>query len=434
VHYGKRVFIIGNIGVNRGPEAVIENGNNSLSSTCATGNAFSVMVKYRKFISYCVFFSAFVTTTIALLLPNLYKSTVSVFPVEKSYLVDALGSASSPINSFSSSRRISFARALKKMLGSLETDRCLAILKSNTALLTVVQKYDLVRVYGIKSYPFENAIKELLKNVEFKVVWEGNLYITVYDEDPQRAADIANFFVEILNRINSELIAQSVQGNRQFIEEYYKRNLKNLTIAEDSLKSFQKRFGVISLPEQTRAYIETAAELKGQLIVKEIQANILKKTLSFDHPYVRVIEMEIEESQKKLSEINDRTQAFNNETIAFSPFGKVSAHGLDYYEKYSNVEIQYKIRQFITSLYEQAKAEELRNTSAVVLLDRAERAERKSRPQRLLIILGGVLVGGLSAFSFSLLYEKWMFWKNQHTVLCKSLLNLFTGIRTDLNK
>jgi tyrosine-protein kinase Etk/Wzc len=411
---------------------VIGKGNKLISSNYAIGNAFSTMVKYRQFISYCVIFSAIVITATALLLPNVYKSTASVFPVEKSYLVDALGNASSPVSSFSSSRRISFARVLKKMLGSLETDRCLAILKSNTALLDVVQKFDLIHVYGIKSYPIENSIKELLKNVEFKVVWEGNIFITVYDEDPQRAAEIANYFVEILNRINSELISQSVRGNRQFIKNYFERNLDNLTIAEDSLKRFQKSFNVVSFPEQIRAYIKTDAELKEQLIMKEIRANILKKTLPLEHPYIRGIEMEIEELQKKLSEINESTQAFNNETIAFSPFGKVSAHGLDYYEKYGNVEIQYKIRQFITSLYEQAKAEELRNTSAVVWLDRAERAERKSNPQRLLIILGGVLIGGFSAFSFSLLYEKWIVWKNQHTALYKSVLNLFS-IRIDSN-
>lgn len=418
--------------MNRGPEVVIGKGNKLLSSNYAIGNAFSVMVRYRKFISYSVLFSAIVTTIIALFLPNVYKSTASVFPVEKSYLVDALGNASSPVSSFSSSRRISFAKVLKKMFGSLETDRCLAILKSNTVLLEVVQKFDLIRIYGIKSYPLENTIKELLKNVEFKVAWEGNIFITVYDEDPQRAADIANYFVEILNRINSELISQSVRGNREFINDYYERNFNNLTMAEDSLKRFQKRFGVISLSEQTHAYIETVAELKEQLIMKEIQANILKKTLPFEHPSIKEIEMEIEELQKKLSEFNERTQAFNNETIAFSPFGKVSDQGLDYYVKYSNIEIQYKIRQFITSLYEQAKAEELRNTSAVVWLDRAERAERKSNPQRLLIILGGVLMGGLSAFSISLLYEKWILWKNQHTVLYKSLLNLFS-IRIDSN-
>jgi capsule polysaccharide export protein KpsE/RkpR len=300
-------------------------------------------------------------------------------------------------------------------------------------LFDVVQKFDLIHVYGIKSYPIEKSIIELLKNVEFKVVWEGNIFITVYDEDPQRASDIANYFIEILNKTNAELMSQSVRGNRKFIKEYYEKNLYNLTVAEDSLKRFQKEFGVISLPEQTKAFIETSTDLNKQLIMKEIQENIFKKTLTFDHPVVKNIEVENEESQKSLNEMNNRTRTVNNETIAFSPFGTISAHGLEYYERYRNVEIQFKIRQFSTILYEQAKAEELRNKSAVVVLDRAKRAERKSKPQRLLIILGGLFIGGLSSLSFSILFEKWMFWKNQRTDLYKSLKNLFSGIRTDLN-
>ena len=122
-----------------------------------------------------------------------------------------------------------------------------------------------MHVYDITSYPEEKTVKELLDNVEFKVEDEGNITITVYDREPQRAANMANYFVEMLNKTNTELQVQNARGNRQFIEERYKKNLSDLANAEDSLKLFQKKYGVVALPEQMEASIKAAARLQGSL-------------------------------------------------------------------------------------------------------------------------------------------------------------------------
>jgi len=37
--------------------------------------------------------------------------------------------------------------------------------------------------------------EELLSNTDFELSEEGSLEISVYDKDPQRAADMANYFV-----------------------------------------------------------------------------------------------------------------------------------------------------------------------------------------------------------------------------------------------
>jgi len=181
---------------------------------------------------------------VAFLMPNRYQSTASVFPIEQSKLTAALGSVSSPLNTFSRFRRSFYGKYLSKSIGSIETDRCLAILKSKTVLRAVIQKFNLVHVYNIKTYPIENTIKELLDNIEFKVVLEGNIYITVYDEDPNRAADMANYFVDLLNTTNSEIMSTSVQLNQQLVNEYYRSAQKNLSAARDSLKYLQERSAI----------------------------------------------------------------------------------------------------------------------------------------------------------------------------------------------
>jgi uncharacterized protein involved in exopolysaccharide biosynthesis len=55
--------------------------------------------------------------------------------------------------------------------------------------------------------------------------------------------------------------------------------------------------------------------------------------------------------------------------------------GGEYVRRFRNFEIQYKILQFITPLYEQAKVEEKRQTPSVLILDKAGPAERKAKPK-----------------------------------------------------
>jgi uncharacterized protein involved in exopolysaccharide biosynthesis len=272
-------------------------------------------------------------------------------------------------------------------------------------LNAVIQKFDLVRVYDITEYPIENTVKELLTNVDSKVEDEGNITIIVYDKDPQRAADMANYFVEMLNKTNTELQGQNARGNRQFIEERYKKNLTDLAKAEDSLKSFQKRYGVVALPEQTEASIKAAAEITGQLALKEVQANVLRRTQSADNPTVIATQIEIDELRNKLSQMNKGTNIPQNEMKVFVPFSKMPDLGGEYIRWFRDVEIQYKILQFITPLFEQAKVEEQRQTPSVIVLDKAFPAERKAKPKISLYTLIAFVISSLLSLSIVFLLE-----------------------------
>ena len=382
----------------------------------------SVITKYRKFISRFILFVTVITTVIALLLPKWYKSTASVFPAEKADLLGGLEGIASLAKSFSP------AKALTSLSGNAETDRYIAILKSSTVLNAVIQKFDLVHIYDITSYPGEKTAEELLSNVEFIVETEGNLTITVFDKDPQRAADMANYFVEMLNKKNTELQVQNAHGNRQFIEERYKKNLSDLAAAEDSLKAFQKKYGVIAMPEQVEASIKALAEITGQLAIKEVQANVLRRTQSLDNPTLMATQIEIDEIRNKLSQMNSGTKFSKNEMNVFVPFSKMPDLGGEYIRRFRDVEIQYKILQFITPLYEQAKVEERRQTPSVLILDKAGPAERKSKPKVSLYALTALIVSLL--LSLFIVFVREAIAKLQSNKQ-EELNNLLTMLRSD---
>jgi uncharacterized protein involved in exopolysaccharide biosynthesis len=99
------------------------------------------------------------------------------------------------------------------------------------------------------------------------------------------------------------------------------------------------------------------------------------------------------------------------------PFAEVPDLGAEYLHRYRDVEIQYRILQFLTPLFEQAKVEEQRSTPSVLVLDRAYPAERKSRPKRMLIVLGAFFVGLISSIAIVAIREKWRSERDSNTPL-----------------
>jgi len=351
-----------------------------------TLDILATVTKHRRFITRFVLAVTLGTTIVALLLPKWYKSTASVFPAEGTDLLGSLSGVASV------ARALAPSRALSALGTNPEADRYMAILKSATVFGSVIEKFDLVKVYDISSYPGENTMKELQSNTQFSVEEEGNITVTVYDRDPQRAADMANYFVEMLNRTNTELQVRNARENRRFIEERYDKNLSDLTAAEDSLKAFQQRYGVIAMPEQTEASIKAAAEIAGQLAFKEVESNVLRRTQSPESPAVMAARIEIEELRRKLDEMRSGAGSRDSRMKIWIPFNDVPELGGEYVRRYRDVEIQYEILKILTPLYEQAKVEERRSTPSVIVLDRAGPAERKAKPKvSLFALLAAVL-------------------------------------------
>jgi capsule polysaccharide export protein KpsE/RkpR len=263
---------------------------------------------------------------------------------------------------------------------------------------------------------------------------EGYLSITVYDEDPQRAADIANFFVEMLDRVNREINAQNAHATRVFIEDRYQKNLADLAAAEDSLRAFQLRFGIIAMPEQTEETVKAGVSLAAELASKEVELSVLRRMVAKDHPSIVQKRIEVEELRKKIAELNNDAGGRDDEMRMMVPYRQIPDLGVAYVRRYREVQIQSKILEFLTPLYEQAKVEEKKESPSVIVLDRAGPAERKSSPKRSLIMLAGTLLGLIGAFVFGAASTRWADLRARDARLYHIVTDLLQGGRDDLRR
>jgi uncharacterized protein involved in exopolysaccharide biosynthesis len=235
----------------------------------------------------------------------------------------------------------------------------------------------------------EKAVKKLRENAEFDYETEGNIAIKVYDKDPQRAAAMANYFVELLNELSVELGTQEARNNREFVERRYLKNLQDLKNSEDSLRVFQQKYGIYALPEQTASAIKAATELKSEAMAREVELGIAQRSLGAENPKTKALQLQLAELNKKLLEMKFGTADWHkDQSLAlFVPFKDVPALGTEYIRLFREFQIQSKLMEFLLPLYEQAKIDEQKDTPVVLVLDRAVPPERKARPRRSLIVL-----------------------------------------------
>jgi uncharacterized protein involved in exopolysaccharide biosynthesis len=77
------------------------------------------------------------------------------------------------------------------------------------------------------------------------------------------------------------------------------------------------------------------------------------------------------------------------------PFKQAPELATQYVRLYRDLQIQNKILEFITPLYEQAKVEENRSTPSVVVLDHAGVPERKAKPKISLFTLLAFVISSM---------------------------------------
>lgn len=359
----------------------------------------SVVVNYRWFLILFVFLITAGATLYAVFAPKWYKSTASVLPAENNDFLSMTG-LSSLAKGFSASRGLAALSG-----NSTETDRFVAILKSATITNEVIKKFDLRKEYDLENTIYEKVVKEWLSNFELEVQDEGNLSITVYDKNPQKAAEIANYLVQRLNEKNTELLVRNAKANREFVEKRYLQNINDITDLESEMKTFQQKYGVIAVPEQLEATVKSMSEIYANLYKKEIELNIAKQSYGLDHPITKGYEVEVEEVQKKINKLNAGVDASQKDVNLLIPFKKAPEIGNAYLKIYRNLEIQYKILEFIQPLYEQAKVEEVRNTPSVLILDDAFPADHKAKPKILFYFLISFVISLSIAFVIVLILE-----------------------------
>jgi len=256
-------------------------------------------------------------------------------------------------------------------------------LESRSVADAIINKFNLMQKWEIE---YRNDVYKKLENrtkidVDRK---NGIISISVEDEDPKVAAAMANTYVEALDRINRRVHTSSGHRKRVFLEERLKKVKEDLARAETELKAFQEKYKLIAIDEQAKAAIQGAAKIKGEIIAAQTELEVLKQFGTEKQNEAVMLKSKIAELQKQLYKIEAGNPAKDEFYI---PFKQMPTLALQLARLMREAKIQEEVFKLLTSQYELAKIEEAKDVNTIQVLDRAIPPDRKSSPNRRLIVI-----------------------------------------------
>ena len=300
---------------------------------------------------------------ISFLIPPVYRATAVILPPEEDELTASM----------SLSRRSLGGLGALGRLGSYFTqaDVAMAILRSRTVHERVVETLDLQTAY--KSKHLEDAVRRLSKRVRVRIASDGSISVVAEDRSRDRAAAIANAFLDELDRYNQHFRSFRGRRIRQFLEHRLAECDTSLQRAEARLAQYQEDTGTILVSPETRSTMDGASSLIAQVVSSEVELELLRSYSSPTSEEVRRQESRVRELRRQIGSI---------------PASQVGAATI-----LRDWTVQQQLFTVLTAQLEQARIREAMDTPTIEILDRAEPPYRKAWPKRSWIGIFGALMG-----------------------------------------
>jgi len=347
-----------------------------------------VLLKQRRMIFRITLATAIIALIYTLLLPNTYTAKTLILPSQEDR-----GMMSAMMNQLGGLATLAGGAGVS-IGGPSTTELYVTMLKSEAVMDSIIDRFKLIAVYGNKFRT--DAYGVLNKNTEVTTgKKDGVITIAVSDKDPNRAAAMANAFVEALGRLALRLNIAGAGQNRSFLEDRLVTVKADLAKAEESLKNFQTKNKAVQVTAQAEATIKGVAELKAQLAAQEVQLATHRRQFTNSSQEVKTLATLVSNLRSQISKLEGTGGG-----SAIPSVGSLPTIGQEYSRLMREFKLQESLVELLTKQYEMAKLTEVKDISPFQVIQIAKVPERKSSPKRFLI----VILSTLLAFSISVLF------------------------------
>ena len=293
------------------------------------------------------------------------------------------------------------------------SDISLATIKSVTTRRRMVEKFGLMQRYEART--LTDAIEVLADNTTAAMTEEGMLGVSVLDKDPQMAADMANYYIVLLDSTNKRFAHKTASDRLDFIRGILQEEDKKLDDKMKLLEQFQSEHNAISIDDQARAVILTATSMQTAAMELEMKRQqLLDSGLSPNHDKVKKLEREILMRQVTLAFLRDGRKTADNTMLQneslqleldenlFLPLKQIPSVAQEYANLEKDVLVQTSLLLVLLQQEAQTLIEAKDATSTVQILDPATPPEIKAKPQRVLIVFLAGLLSLIASVSYVL--------------------------------
>lgn len=243
-------------------------------------------------------------------------------------------------------------------------DQYVALMQSVLVQDRIIDEFKLMAVYDAE-YRVD-ARKELSENVRIAAgKKDGLITVEVDDEDRERAATMANRYVDELRRVTNLLALTEAQQRRAFFQE-------QLQLARDSLAKAQlalqaSGFNPGALKAEPKAAADGYARMRAEVTAAEVRLRTLRQRLADTAPEVQQQLTLVSALRSELAKLEGSVDITNE---------------AGYVGKYREYKYQETLYELFARQFELARLDESREGALIQVVDVARPAEKKSKPKR----------------------------------------------------
>jgi uncharacterized protein involved in exopolysaccharide biosynthesis len=326
-----------------------------------------------------------ISTVIVLLIPSQYESSIKIMPP------DPMSGSGTMLAALASKATPELAALAGGLLGTKSSGALFVdLFRSRSVQDHVIDRLNLQKVYSSRYK--EDARKRLDSRTEVSEERKsGVISLTVTDKNPQRAHDIAQAYLEELNRLLAQVSTSSARRERVFIEQRLTSVRSDLEDAEKQFSAFASKNTALDIKEQTKAMVESAAMLQGELIASQSELQSLEQIYTGNNVRVRSLRARIDELQRQAQKLQGTDASLVPDAPQadqmYPPIRKLPLLGVEWADLYRRLKVQETVFELLTQQYELARIQEAKEIATVNIVDLANVPERKSFPPRLLILI-----------------------------------------------
>jgi uncharacterized protein involved in exopolysaccharide biosynthesis len=342
-----------------------------------------VLAERKRFIFAVTAVFALSAIVISLLLPKRYAATVILMPPQQS---SSMGAAlASQLSNLSGMGALAGGSLGIKS----PNDMYIAMLTCRTVEDSMVQRFNLMAEYHKKRasdarMAFKNAATVAGDGPD------GLIHITIVDGDPQRAAELANGYVDQFRTLSEHIAITEASQRRLFFEHELEQAKNKLADAEEAMKQTEQATGLIQLDGQARALIESAASLRAEIAAREVQIQGMQTYATGENAQLVQARRELEGLRAQLAKLGGSEESAGG---FIGSKGKVPEASLEYVRKLRDVKYYETIFDILARQFEAAKLDEAKQGAIIQVVDPAVAPDRYSSPKRILIVILSTFVG-----------------------------------------
>jgi uncharacterized protein involved in exopolysaccharide biosynthesis len=353
----------------------------------------SLLWRHRKMLARVTIISLVASLAIAFIIPKQYKATASIMPPDQqgsgTMMLAALLGHGGGLGSLGSLASGLFG-------GHTTTALFVNLLESETVRGHLIDRFNLQHVYRTR-YRITTAKRLARRTKITDDKKSGVITIEVEDTDPVRARDLAQAYLDELNKILNQTSTSSARQERMFIEHRLNAVQNDLERAQLELSEFSSRNSTIDIKEQTRAMVDTGARVEAEMLVEQSGLQSLRQIYGDNNVRVKETEARIASLQRDLVKMTGSSAPLisggtdssdsSDKGELYPSLRQLPRLAVPYADLYRRVKVQETVFELLTQQYEMARIQEAKDTPVVSVIDSPGIPEKKSFPPRLILTL-----------------------------------------------